>query len=100
MARLFDHRFEFLAGVESDNAAGADRDLLAGLGVAARTLRLVAELEVAEARELDALATLERAPDLLEKRLDHVLGLALVKPDLLEQQVGQLGLRQRHAWAP
>ena len=31
-----------------------------------------------------------------KKRLDHVLGLALVQPDLLEQQVGQLGLGQRH----
>src|SRR5687768_12940965 len=100
MARLFDHRLQLLAGMEGDDPAGADGDFLAGLGVAARALRLVAQLEVTEARELDALAALERAPDLLEKRLDHVLGLALVKPDLLEQQVGQLGLRQRHAWAP
>src|SRR5688572_27162262 len=96
MTRLFDHCLEFLAGVEGDNAAGADGNLLAGLGVAARPLRLVAQLEVAEARELYAFAALERAADLLEEGLDHVLGLALVQPDLLEQEVGQLGLRQRH----
>jgi hypothetical protein len=86
--------------VEGDDAAGADRDLLAGLGVAAGALRLVAQLEVAETRELDALAALERAPDFLEKRLDHVLGLALVQPDLLEKEVGQLGLRQSHHGLP
>src|SRR5207244_545692 len=100
MARLFDHGLQLLAGVESDDAAGADGDLLAGLGVAAGALRLVAELEVAEAGELDALPPLEGAPDLFEEGLDHVLGLALVQPDLLEQQIGQLGLRQRHSCAP
>ena len=86
--------------MEGDDPAGADRDLLAGLRVAAGALRLVTELEVAEARELDAFAALERTPYLLEKRLDHVLGLALVQTDLLEQKVGQLGLSQRHHWAP
>src|SRR5688572_17345070 len=100
MTRLFDHRLQLLAGMKGDDPAGAYRYFLAGLGVAARALRLVAQLEVAEARKLDALATLERAPDFLEKRLDHVLGLALVQTDLLEQKVGQLGLSQRHHWAP
>src|SRR5687768_14051368 len=100
MARLFDHRLQLLAGMEGDDPAGAYWYFLAGLGVAARALRLVAELEVAEAGELDALAALQRAPNLLEKRLDHVLGLALVQPDLLKQQVGQLGLRQSHHGLP
>ena len=66
------------------------------LGLRPGPLRLVAQLEVAEAGELHALAALEGAADLLEKGLDHVFGLALVQPDLLEQQVGQLGLRQSH----
>ena len=70
------------------------------LGIAAWTLRLIAQLEVAEAGELDAFAALERAADLLEEGFHHVLGLALVQPDLLEQQIGQFGLRQRHEAAP
>src|SRR5678815_5575397 len=100
MARFLDHGLQLLARMEGDNAAGADGDFLAGLRVAAGALRLVAQLEVAEARELDAFAALKRPPDLLEEGLDHVLGLALVQPDLLEKQVGQLGLRQRHRSLP
>src|SRR5690348_12735983 len=96
MTRLLDHGLELLAGVESDDATGADGNLLARLGVAPRTLRLVAQLEIAEARELHAFAALERAANLLEEGFDHVFGLALVQADLLEKQVGQLGLRQSH----
>src|SRR3954467_6273716 len=91
---------EFLARVESDNAPRADRDLFAGLGIAAGTLRLIAQLEVAEAGELDRLPPLERAADLLEERFHHVLRFALVEADLLEKEVGQLGLRQRHLELP
>jgi hypothetical protein len=68
MAGFFDHGLQLLAGVEGDDAARADRDFLAGLRVAAGALRLVAQLEVAEARKLDAFAALERSPDLLEER--------------------------------
>src|SRR5438067_1109642 len=91
---------QLLAGVEGDDAARADRDLFAGLRVATGALRLVAQLEVAEARELDRFAPLERAADLLEERLDHVLRFALVEADLLEKEVRQLGLRQRHQDLP
>src|SRR3970282_2092024 len=55
---------------------------------------------------LQLLAGMERhhaaraGPDLLEKRLDHVFGLAFVQADLLKQQVGQFGLRQRHRPLP
>src|SRR5688572_4247993 len=100
MARLFDHRLQLLTGMEGDDAAGAYWYFLAGLGIAPGALRLVAQLEVAEAGELDALAALQRAADFLEKRLDHVFGLALVQPDLLEKEVGQLGLRQSHHGLP
>src|SRR5258706_15606042 len=96
MARLLTHGLQLLAGVEGNDAAGADRDLLAGLWVAPRALRFVAQLEVAKTGELDALAALERSANLLEERLDHVLCLALVQSDLLKQQIGQLGLGQRH----
>src|SRR5205823_14150973 len=100
MARLLDHGLQFLAGVEGHDATRADRDLLAGLRVAPRALGLVPQLEVAEPRELYAFAALERAANLLEEGFHHVLGLALVQADLLEQQVGQLGLRQRHRALP
>ena len=82
-------RLQLLAGVEGHDAARGDRDFLAGLGIAPGTLRLVAQLEVAEAGQLDAVAVFQRGADFLEEGLDHVLGFALVKPDFLEQQVGQ-----------
>ena len=66
------------------------------LGLRPGPLRLLAQLEVAEARELDALAGLERHADFLEEALDHVLRLALVEPELLEQEVGQFGFCKRH----
>ena len=57
---LFDHCFELLRGVERDHASCGDGDFLSGLGVAAGTLGLVAELEVAETRELHPVSVLER----------------------------------------
>src|SRR5690242_1649768 len=96
MPCFLDHGLQLLAGMEGDDAPGADRNFLSGLGIAAGALRLVAQLEIAEAGELDALAPLQGAADLLEEGLDHVLGLALVQPDLLEQQIGEFRLGQRH----
>src|SRR3954453_228978 len=52
---------EVLARLEADRLAGRDRHLDAGLGVAADALLAVADLEDAEAPELDALAVAERA---------------------------------------
>src|SRR5690242_6320188 len=90
--RLLDEALQLLAGVEGDHPARRDGDFLAGLGVAPGALGLLAKLEVAEARQLDHFAAFEGDADLLEERLDHVLGLALVQADLLEHEVGQLGL--------
>src|SRR6202051_5331205 len=78
--------------MESTHAARRNGDFLAGLRVASGALGLLAKLEIAEARKLDHFPALERDADLLEERLDHVLGLALVQADLLEHEVGQLGL--------
>src|SRR5690606_8229306 len=94
VACFLDLRLQLLARVEGDHAPRGDRDLLAGLGVAPRSLGLVAQLEIAETRQLDALAALERVADLVEEGLDHVLGFALVQPDALEQHFGQFGFRQ------
>jgi hypothetical protein len=67
-----------------------------GLGVAARALLLLAQIEIAEARQLDLLAALERGANLLEEGLDDVLGLALIEPELLEQVLGHVCLGQCH----
>src|SRR2546427_3745789 len=99
MVRGFDHCLQFLTGVEGDNAAGRDRNFLTRLGVASRSLRLFAELEISETGQLDAVAGLERDADFLEEALDHVLGFALVEPELLEKQIGKFGFGERH-WSP
>src|SRR3954470_10232661 len=96
MVRGFDHGLQFLARVERHDAAGGDRDLLTGLGVATRTLRLFTELEITEARKLHAVAHLQRHANFLEEALDHVLRFALVEAELLEEQVGEFGFRERH----
>src|SRR6266581_447170 len=83
--------------MEGHHAAGGDRDFLAGLGVAPGTLRLVAQLEIAEAGQLHAVPLAQAGADLLEERLDHVLGFALVEADLFEEQIGEFRLGQRHA---
>src|SRR5512139_2879183 len=99
MVRGFDHGLQFLRRVERDDAPRRDRDFLAGLGVAAGVLRLLAQLEIAEAGELHAVARLERRADFLEEALHHVLGFALVEAQLLEEQVGEFGLGEGHVHA-
>src|SRR5688572_10163623 len=89
---LLHQALQLLARVKGDYAARGDGYFLPGLRVTPRALRLLPQLEVAEPREFHHLAPLQGDPDLLEERFDHVLGLALVQPDLLEHQVGQLGL--------
>jgi len=96
MVRRFDHGLQLLACVEGDDAARSDRDFLTGLGVAPGPLRLFAELEIAEARQLHAAAFLERGADLLEEALDHVLRFPLVEAELFEEEVGQFGFGERH----
>jgi hypothetical protein len=52
--------FELLAGMKGNDTARGDRNFLTRFGIPARTLRFVAQLEVAEARQLHGLAALER----------------------------------------
>ena len=52
-AEGLDPLLQLLAGPEGDHGPGGDRDLLAGLGVAARALVLAAEVEIAETGQLD-----------------------------------------------
>src|SRR5690606_2208309 len=92
-----DPLLELLSRAESDHGTGGDRDLLAGLGVAPRALVLAAQVEVAEARQLDLAALLQRAAQGVEERVDELLRLALVQADLVEQTLRHLRLGQRHA---
>src|SRR5688500_16089588 len=81
-----------LACVKGHEAPGCERVVLAGLRIASVRLGLLPQLAVPEPGKLYRLAALESNANLLEERLDHVLGLALVEADLFEHEVGQLGL--------
>ena len=81
-----------MARMEGHDAARRDGDLLAGLGIATGALRLVTELKVAETRQLHAFAALQRKTDLVEETVDHILGLALVQSEPLEQGIRQFRL--------
>jgi hypothetical protein len=81
--------------VERDDPARGDGNLLAGLGIAPWPLRFVAQLKIAEARQLHAVAALQRPADFVEESFDHVFGFTLVQADPLEQHLGEFGLRQR-----
>jgi hypothetical protein len=87
-----DQRLQLLRGVKGHDSARGDGDFFAGFRIAPGTLWLVAELEVAETRQLDALAALQRGAHLLEKGLDHILGFTLVEAHFLKQDIGQLCL--------
>src|SRR3546814_4088955 len=55
------HSFlQLLAGTEGHHGPGRDRDFLAGLRVAAGPLVLAPQVEIAEARQLDLAAALQR----------------------------------------
>src|SRR5690606_11843626 len=92
--RLLDHALELLAGVESDHAPGRNGNGLARFGVAPRPRRLVAHLEIAEARQLHRIAARQGVADFLEKSIDDIFGFALVQPYPFEQQFGEFGFGQ------
>src|SRR4051794_29563049 len=100
MVRGFDHGLQFLARVERHDATRSDRDLFAGFRIATGTLWLLAQLEIAEARELHAVTGLERDSDLFEETLHHVLGFTLVESELLEEQVREFSLGKGHRSIP
>src|SRR5687767_13252028 len=89
---------ELLIGAESDDASRTDRDLFARLGIAARALVLVAQVEIAEAGELHLLALGERGAHFLEEHVDELARLALVEPELIEERFGHLGFRECHRY--
>src|SRR5258706_7697937 len=87
---------QFLAGTEGHNAPRGDRNLLAGLGISARAAVFIAQIKVAETRELHLGAVGKRAAHLFEKHVDQFARLALVQPQLVEQRLRHFRLGKCH----
>src|SRR5687767_3392951 len=88
---------QFSRGMEGDDAAPGHSDAFAAAQIAGPAFRPVPRLKTAEAFELDRFSGLERATHLLEERVDHFAAFALRKPELDEQEVLKLFLRERRA---
>src|SRR5579875_2770413 len=91
-----DPEFQLLSRTERDHAACGDRNLLAGLGIAPGPLVLVAQVEVAEPRQLHLLPPFQRLAQHLEEGVHAFLGLALVEPAVEEQALGHFRFSERH----
>src|SRR3546814_13986022 len=91
---------DLLARTEGDDTACGDRDLFAGLGISTGTLVFGAQFEIAETGQFDLFASFQASADFFEKKIDELLGLALVEPEIFEQCFGQLGLGQCHRTLP
>src|SRR5690606_25074204 len=89
---VVERRLEDLRGTEDEDPPGLDHDLAPGLGIASDSLLLLADLEVAEARDLHLLAPLEALLDGLEDRLDDLSGFLLGAPHPLVDALDDLGL--------
>src|SRR3546814_19398513 len=91
---------ELLSGAEGDHGAGGDRDLLAGLGIAAGALVLAAQVEIAEARQLDLATGLPALAPGVADRVAEPLGLALVPAAFLVNPPGHPRLGHPHSFSP
>src|SRR6185437_7050929 len=91
----FHSHLQLLAGTEGHHPARGNRNLLAGLGIASRTLVLLPQVEIAEPRQLHLLPFFERLAYHLKKRIDEFLRLALVEPHVEKQTLGHLCFGQR-----
>src|SRR3546814_15984633 len=83
---------DLLARTEGDDTACGDRDFFAGLGSSTGTLVFGAQFEIAETGLFDLFARFQASADFFEKKIDELLGLALVEPEIFEQCFVQLGL--------
>jgi hypothetical protein len=77
-----------LPGSKGNHPAGGNRDFFTSLGVAPRTLALVAQIEVSEAGQLHLLVVFEAGAYLLEEELNNLLGFPVVEPQLFKQAFG------------
>src|SRR5690348_947987 len=93
---VLDSQFQLLPGAKRHDTACGDRNLLASLGIASGPLILVAQVEVAEPRQLHRLPPLERLTQHLEKGVHAFPGFTLVEAHVEKQALGHLCLGQRH----
>ena len=77
---MLHHAFQFLAGMESNHAAGGNRHFFAGFGVAAGALRFVAQLEIAEAGNFDFFTALKRGADSTKISASYSLVIVMMLP--------------------
>src|SRR5260221_11099063 len=94
-----DPRLELLRRPECHDAPCADRYFLAGLRIAARALILVAQVEIAEAREFNLFARRQCAAHLFEKEIDEFTCFAFVEAELIEQRFGHFCLGESHRYS-
>src|ERR1700683_1280110 len=92
----FDTRFEFLAWTERHHAPRADRNLLTGFGIAAGPLVFIAQVEIAEARQLHLLALRQRSAHLFKEEIHELACFTFVETELIEQCLGHLSFGQSH----
>src|SRR5438132_1480221 len=85
-----DSRLQFLTRTKRHHAPCADGNLLTRLGIASRPLVLVAQIEIAEAGELDLFAVRERVPHFLEEQIDELTRFAFIETQLIEQRLSHL----------
>ena len=76
--RLVGYDCQFLASLESDNAARRDCDDLASFRIASRARALVTQLEIPEPCQFNRLTAHKRIVDFSEEGIDHVLRLAFI----------------------
>ena len=89
---MLHHAFEFLAGMESDYAAGGNRHFFAGFRLTAGTLRFVAQLKIPETGNFDFLAPCQSAADIFKQELADFFGLVFgYIADFIYQNIGQFG---------
>src|SRR6185312_16977183 len=93
----FDPRLELLPRTEGDDAPRADGNLLAGLWIAPGALVFIAQVEVAEARELHLLARRQCGAHFLEEHVHELARFALVEAELVEERFGHFRFGECHA---
>src|SRR6185369_5717735 len=93
-----DSRLQFLTWTKRHHAPCADGNLLTRLGISSWPLILVAQIEVAETRELHLFTVRERVAHFLEEQVDELARFAFVETQLIEQRLSHLRFRQSHAF--
>src|SRR5690348_10196919 len=89
-----ERRLQLAAGAELRNGAGCDLDALARPRIDAHTGSAVRRGELAEAREVDGIAGLQRVGDRLHERVDGLPRVAVREAALSRDLLDELLLRQ------